>query len=49
MSKVANAPSVPNNGGYENKTAPAKKETTGMAGQNSGGYENRVVQEAGTH
>ena len=46
---IKNAPTVPNDGGYEKKTAAAKSETIGMAGQNTGGYETRVSQEAGTH
>lgn len=46
---IKNAPVVPNTGGYENKTAPAKPEAVALAGKNTGGYENRVVQETGTH
>ena len=49
MSKIVNAPTNPNDGGYEKKTAPAKPETIKMAGQNNGGYETRVTQEQGTH
>lgn len=48
-SKIVNAPSVPNSGGYENRTVTARAGADKMAGQNSGGFENRVVQESGTH
>jgi hypothetical protein len=49
MSKIANAPTTPNDGGYEKKTAPPKPEVMKMAGHNNGGYELRVIQEAGQH
>lgn len=49
MSKIVNAPTVPNDGGYEKKTVQGSREKTGMQGQNNGGFENRVVQESGTH
>jgi hypothetical protein len=49
MSKIVNAPTVPNSGGYENKVSLSKPITSRMAGQNNGGYENRVTQEQGTH
>lgn len=46
---IKNAPAVPNTGGYELKTAPAKPETVAMAGQNTGGFELRASQETGVH
>jgi hypothetical protein len=49
MSKIANAPTVPNDGGYEKKTALSKPIVSKMAGHNDGGYEKRVIQETGTH
>ena len=46
---IKNAPTAPNDGGYEKKTAPAKPEALAMSTHNDGGYEKRVVQESGTH
>jgi hypothetical protein len=48
-SKIANAPTATNTGGYELRTAPAKLESMKMAGHNNGGFELRAVQEQGTH
>ena len=47
--KIANAPTVTNAGGYENRTAPARLIVAKMAGHNQGGFEVRAVQEQGTH
>jgi hypothetical protein len=49
MSKVVNAPTTPNTGGYELRVGVSKPVLDRTAGQNSGGYELRVTQEAGTH
>jgi hypothetical protein len=48
-SKINNAPTVTNTGGFELKVAPVKVEALKMAGHNTGGFENRVTQEQGTH
>ena len=53
MSKVVNAPTVPNTGGYENKVAPPPRVADKTAGANSGSaanaFEQRAAQEQGTH
>lgn len=46
---IKNAPTTPNNGGYETRVSLSKVVTSRMAGQNNGGYELRVTQEQGTH
>lgn len=49
MSTIKNAPTVPNSGGFETRTALSKPETMRMAGHNNGGFELRATQESGTH
>lgn len=49
MSKIANAPVHPNDGGFEKKVSQGAREKNGMDGQNAGGFENRVAQESGSH
>lgn len=48
-SKIVNAPTATNSGGYENRAAQGSREHTGMEGKNNGGFETRAAQEQGTH
>ena len=52
LGSVINAPTAPNNGGFENRTTdPSRsgKEVTATKGQNTGGFELRATQEQGAH
>jgi hypothetical protein len=53
MGKVVNAPTTPNNGGYENRTSLSKVLHEKTEGTNASGaahdFEARVSQEQGTH
>jgi hypothetical protein len=53
MGKVVNAPTTPNNGGYENRTSLSKVLHSRTEGTNAGSaanvFETRVSQEQGTH
>lgn len=51
--KVVNAPTAPNNGGFENRVSPPARVADKTAGANSSmpahAFEQRAVQEQGTH
>ena len=49
MSQIANAPTTPNDGGFEKRVILSKPIVAKMAGHNDGGYEKHATQESGTH